>query len=242
MNSKNNLRFQQTEQVIRKVFIKLLGEKKELSKITITEICRLADINRTAFYLHHKDIYELLQCMETDMYQYFISLFTAPCGEYSLRERYLRFFTYLKEHQKFYRVYFNSQNHPQILDHTLFPELQKLAQGSDRISSVEYEYCQTFFITGLTAIIQKWLNNSCKESEEELLHILELQLSFNQKFLSLFLVNCAVLLIQSALAAGRPHPCNLPLVPAEHQLVKDPLFDLKRRALYTCLVICWKSG
>ena len=63
MNSKNNQRFQQTERVIRTVFIDLLKEKKELSKITITEICRLAGINRTAFYLHNEDVYELMLCM-----------------------------------------------------------------------------------------------------------------------------------------------------------------------------------
>ena len=183
MNSKNNQRFQQTERVISTVFIDLLKEKKELSKITITEICRLAGINRTAltaFYLHHEDVYELMQCMEKDMHQYFISLFTVPGGKYSLRERYLRLFTFLKERQDFYRVYLNSQSRPQILDYTLFPELQKkLAQSSDIVGSLEYEYCQTFFIAGLTAIIQKWLNNNCMESEAELMHILELQLSFS---------------------------------------------------------------
>ncbi len=180
MNSKNNQRFQQTERVIRTVFIDLLKEKKELSKITITEICRLAGINRTAFYLHHEDVYELMQCMEKDMHQYFISLFTVPGGKYSLRERYLRLFTFLKERQDFYRVYLNSQSRPQILDYTLFPELQKkLVQSSDIVGSLEYEYCQTFFIAGLTAIIQKWLNNNCMESEAELMHILELQLSFS---------------------------------------------------------------
>lgn len=187
MNSKNNLRFQQTEQAIRTVFIKLLKEKKELSKITVTEICRLADINRTAFYLHHKDVYELLQCMETDMYHYFVSLFTAPCSQYSLRERYLRLFNFLKANQDFYRVYLNNQSHPQLLDYTLFPEIQQRVLSSGFGGSLEYEYFQTFFITGLTSMIQKWLNNNCKESEAELLHILELQLSFSQKTLSLFL-------------------------------------------------------
>ena len=63
MNSKNNLRFQQTERKIRDIFLELL-KKKELSKITVREICCLANINRTTFYLHHEDIYGLMQCID----------------------------------------------------------------------------------------------------------------------------------------------------------------------------------
>jgi len=49
----------------------------------------------------------------------------------------------------------------------------------------EYEYCQTFFLAGLTAILQKWLDSGCLESEEELLQFLTRQFSFFQQLLSL---------------------------------------------------------
>ena len=49
----------------------------------------------------------------------------------------------------------------------------------------EYEYCQTFFLAGLTAILQKWLDSGCLESEEELLQFLTKQFSFCQQLLSL---------------------------------------------------------
>lgn len=188
MNSKNNLRFQHTERKIRDIFLELL-KKKELSKITVREICSLADINRTAFYLHHEDIYELMQCIESDMYHYFKILFTVPGKDYCLRERFLHLFSFLKEHQEFYRVYLSSQRQPSIFDYAMLSEsdirLQKFMQKSQIDSQSEYEYCQTFFIAGLTAFLQKWLNNGCIESEEELLHIMTKQLSFSEQMLSL---------------------------------------------------------
>ncbi len=49
---------------------------------------------------------------------------------------------------------------------------------------LEYEYSQTFFIAGLTAVIQKWLDNCCQESEEKLLNLLTRQLLFSQQMLS----------------------------------------------------------
>lgn len=61
------------------------------------EICTLADINRTTFYLHHEDIYELMQCIESDMYRYFKIIFTRPGKEYCLRERFLQLFSFIKE-------------------------------------------------------------------------------------------------------------------------------------------------
>lgn len=38
-----------------------LMEKKEISKITVTELCNLADINRATFYKYYVDIYDLIE-------------------------------------------------------------------------------------------------------------------------------------------------------------------------------------
>lgn len=188
MNSKNNLRFRQTERKIRDIFLELL-KKKELSKITVREICLLADINRTTFYLHHADIYELMQCIESDMYHYFKIIFTSPGKNYCLRERFLHLFSFIKEHQDFYRIYLSGTRQPSIFDYAMLPEsdirIQKFLRQSKIDSASEYEYCQTFFLAGLTAFIQKWLNNGCLESEEELLHLLTRQFSFSQHLMSL---------------------------------------------------------
>lgn len=149
MNSKNNLRFQQTERKIRDIFLELL-KKKDISRITVKEICAAAHINRATFYIHHEDIYELMQCIESDMYQYFKILFTVPGKTYSLRERFLHLFSFIKEHQDFYRIYLSSQCRPQIFDHTILQDsdirLQKFMRQSEINSTLEYEYCQTFFL------------------------------------------------------------------------------------------------
>lgn len=187
MNSKNNLRFQQTERKIRNIFLELL-KKKDIAKITVREICDLADINRTTFYLHHEDIYELMQYIESDMYHYFKIIFTVPGKNYSLRERFLHLFSFIKEHQDFYGVYLSSQRQPKIFDHALLQDsdirLQKFMCQSEINSTLEYEYCQTFFVAGLTALIQKWLNGDCRETEDELLHLLTQQFSFSQQLLT----------------------------------------------------------
>ncbi len=58
MEKKTDLRVVKTKKRIKQVFLELI-EKKELKKITVTEIARIAEINKGTFYLHYKDIYEL---------------------------------------------------------------------------------------------------------------------------------------------------------------------------------------
>ena len=59
-------RVRKTEQAIKSAFTKLLLEK-DITDITIKELCDNADINKSTFYLHYKDIYDcadsLLNCV-----------------------------------------------------------------------------------------------------------------------------------------------------------------------------------
>ncbi|WP_270659822.1 TetR/AcrR family transcriptional regulator [Enterococcus thailandicus] len=60
MNKKSNKRYQKNKQRIQTTLIFLLQEK-ELSKITVQEICETLDINRSTFYYHYMDIFDLAE-------------------------------------------------------------------------------------------------------------------------------------------------------------------------------------
>ena len=45
-----------TKSVIRQALFDLLKEKP-LNKITVTDICKMADINRSTFYSYYEDVY-----------------------------------------------------------------------------------------------------------------------------------------------------------------------------------------
>ncbi len=59
-------RVRKTRKAIRDVFCELTKEKK-LNEITIKELCALADINKSTFYLHYKDIYDLADSIQTTL-------------------------------------------------------------------------------------------------------------------------------------------------------------------------------
>lgn len=66
----NNLdaRVRYTRMIIQKSFLALL-EQKPMGKITVTELCEKAQINRATFYKHYCDIPQLLESMEEELFQ-----------------------------------------------------------------------------------------------------------------------------------------------------------------------------
>lgn len=61
-----DLRIEKTEKGIRNAFIELRS-RKPLEKITIKELCEYAYINKSTFYSHYKDIYDLSERMEEEV-------------------------------------------------------------------------------------------------------------------------------------------------------------------------------
>ncbi len=62
---KTDLRVRYTQSVIQEAFCKLLREKP-LAKITVKEVCELAQINRGTFYKHYLDCYDLMDKLQEE--------------------------------------------------------------------------------------------------------------------------------------------------------------------------------
>lgn len=56
-----------TRRLIKKVFAEMLSEKKELGKISVSELCKRADISRGSFYSHYDDIYGVAEDYENEL-------------------------------------------------------------------------------------------------------------------------------------------------------------------------------
>lgn len=56
-----------TRRLIKKIFAEMLSEKKELGKISVSELCKRADISRGSFYSHYDDIYDVAEEYENEM-------------------------------------------------------------------------------------------------------------------------------------------------------------------------------
>lgn len=61
-----DLRIQKTKAALKEAFLEL-RRSKPIEKITVTELSKLAGINKATFYLHYSDIYSLADEMEDEV-------------------------------------------------------------------------------------------------------------------------------------------------------------------------------
>ena len=106
-------RVRKTQTAIKDALITLL-EKKRFEEITIQEISDLADVNRSTFYTHFIDKYDLLDKMENEKIDEIRSFLESSknddelkISESQLRETIDFVINSIGEHLDFYKLMFN---------------------------------------------------------------------------------------------------------------------------------------
>ena len=168
MNTKNNRRRRESVEKIEKAFVELL-QTRELKEVTISDICKITQLNRSTFYANFVDIYALADHLRHKLESEFSELFgdADPNAEHTGA---LKMFTHIQENQLFYKTYFklgyDHQNQILIYD-------AKRAQQDFENKNIQYHI--EFFRNGLNAIIKMWLSGGCRETPEEMAEIIKME-------------------------------------------------------------------
>ena len=142
MNTKNNKRHQETIDNINKAFITLLQDK-QLSEITVSDICKAANINRSTFYEKYEDISALANAIARD-------LENRIAEQPHIKGEFAWLFEYAKANADMFNLYF------------------KLG-----ISKSGGEYKTIFFQNGVYSVLKMWLEGGCVESVEQMNQIIK---------------------------------------------------------------------
>lgn len=174
MNTKNNQRSKETKNCILNIFCELL-KQKNISKITVQEVCQKADINRSTFYAHYRDIYDLLENIENDMERQIKDIFYDKnnTSGWGLPEHcFENLFYFILENIDFYKAYVKNTSKNYILTFSIFTsyenQLQPLFRRIGIHNEIEAIYRIKYFMGGLNAIIHEWIGTGCQESPEDL--------------------------------------------------------------------------
>ena len=169
MNKANNKRKKESQTKIEKIFVELIQDK-EINEITITQICKLAHINRTTFYNNYLDIYDLADKIKEKLEQDVAKLYeNERLNGYNSND-FSKIFHLVKENQLFFKTYFKlgfDSNHLFTEDYIYDTELAKKFYNDEYIT-----YHIHFFKAGFNAILKKWLENNCKEPITDMCKIL----------------------------------------------------------------------
>jgi AcrR family transcriptional regulator len=165
MNTKNNKTRRASLAQIRTAFVELL-DTTPLHRITVSDICKKAHVNRSTFYANFADVYDLADWLRKAMEIEFSGVFDGFDGTHCEKGA-LRLFKHIKENQSFYINYFKLS----------YDEDQLLSNYDHNRASLDFgekhiPYHIEFFRNGLNAIIKRWLKNGCLESPEEMAEIL----------------------------------------------------------------------
>lgn len=162
MNTKNNRRRRTSVERIEKVFIELL-QTKELHEITVSDICKRCELNRSTFYANFVDIYELADKVRVYLEGEVNRLYEAEETQKFNNNDYLRLFRHIKENQLFYRTYFKLG-----YDNQFQLKYYDIHQAERHFDNRHIEYHIEFFRNGFNAIVKMWLAGGCKETPEEM--------------------------------------------------------------------------
>lgn len=165
MNTSNNKRKRESKEKIKKEFINLI-QTKELNQISVSDICKRAQLNRTTFYANYADIYELADTVRQELEDNLSVIYAEEIENKHNSHNFLKLFCHIAENQLIYKTYFKLgyDNNYKILQYDT-----DLAQKLFGNRFVNYHF--EFFKSGITAVIKMWLANGCKETPEEIYEI-----------------------------------------------------------------------
>lgn len=176
---KEDKRTQYSKTVIRKALFELM-KTKSINKITVKEICELAQINRSTFYAYYTDIYDLNQKIIKEFFSKQHEII-AKTSDYlkrkpgitglSVQDFYFITFNYVsavKENKDLYKFIFNQNSTSSIhisftnvfyhaIDDMLPDELHEIFRRSF-----------TFISGGTSALLTEWLKNDCDTEVEKM--------------------------------------------------------------------------
>lgn len=178
MEKREDRRISMTKRMLKDALIGML-EEKDIYHISIRELCERADVNRTTFYKHYGNPFDLLDDMEQDLLR-LIEKTIAEDKKHSTNtvEQLLIFF---EKDIDFVRLLLNSNVDPE------FPKkLFSLAIVASSIEKqmknappTEYEYIHCFVLYGAYEIVRAWVNKENRESPHQMAEIIMKRLHLN---------------------------------------------------------------
>ena len=173
---KQDARIRYTKMVIRSSLIQLLREKP-IAKITVTEICERAGINRATFYAHYADPTELLHSIQTslieDVSRWIHPALTAVGND--LRNVLTCLMEYIRENAEVCSVLLSDTSDTSFQSLVVsMIEKQFIATwtATRDISREDAEYLYAFVAIGSFGLIRKWLADGMKKPVEEMAEII----------------------------------------------------------------------
>lgn len=171
---KPDRRVRRTKELLSRALFFLL-ETKNYQDISVKELCDAADVNRGTFYLHYKDIYDMVDQIEQDILAQFEELISkhAPDSlDANPNPLIYDIFQFAMENRTLYASLLGKNGDISFLlkIKKLFRErlIELYASTLPQEELTHFEYFYHFAASGCIGLIEHWLLSETPESPEEM--------------------------------------------------------------------------
>lgn len=177
-------RIRKTKKLLRNTLVELMNEKS-LKNITVKELTKRADLNRGTFYLHYRDIFDLLEQSEIEMLQEMSELLDkidpSAFVEYNSKNKayppLVELFEWLRNNLNFGKVLMGPNGGISFLEKikTIIENqfYKKQFRNDEKNSNpVICEYFYAYIIFGFLGVIKQWFENDASIPAKEMALIL----------------------------------------------------------------------
>ncbi len=150
--------------------LKKLLSKKELSKITISNITEECGVNRQTFYYHFKDIYDLLEWIFTNEV---IEEIDNEIEE-NWQQKFIYIFEYVIQNKEFIKNVYSSGSKEYFLKfaykqtNLLIINFIKKEYKDKKIKEENKKFIANFYKYGFVGVMEEWIETGMKEKPQKI--------------------------------------------------------------------------
>lgn len=170
VEKRQDRRVQRTKKSIRSAFLQLLS-RKELEKISVTEIAETADVDRKTVYNYYDGVYAILDELENELAQEFEkAIENFDFSTRNVQEIFVELARILNRDLEIYELLMKINGNTRLISKFVVYLKEKIGQVIGRVndfSAEKVEVAAEYITSGMYHAYRAWFNSDRKQSLEE---------------------------------------------------------------------------
>lgn len=172
MDKNGDRRIRKTRQALRSGLTRLMREKP-VNEISVRELAELCDINRGTFYLHYKDVYDMVDKLQQELYENFSAMLARhhPVDESSTALMLIDLFRFIRDNKDLASAILGKYGNSAFIQR-LTEDVQGMcapllsASGTTDLLRLRRYY--SFIVHGAIGVVREWVQEDCPERPEDI--------------------------------------------------------------------------
>ena len=160
-----------TKKILRSSLMKLL-EEKSIGRISVTELCNAAGVNRGTFYSHYRQPEDVMHQIENELISQIEEVLEKESDMVEIHKRIL---SILENHRSECRVLVGPNGDDELMQRILgisAEYFKRTWQAELNISDEKTHYVHTFLFAGTAEVIKEWIINDDSRTSEDIMEII----------------------------------------------------------------------